>query len=204
MAADFFSFVAWVLPVTARRLVREMEGTESLGDIVGPRGQTIHDFTKSPDLSIEACARAMKRRGARPVDFEAAFVAHVPSVNLTGRARGRFSFDFPILSVLDRVIAIPHGVSFMHGRAYRRLRPKARGRAEAAFRALVDSLGGERGVAKRIAPYVDRGGDTEVEARRAVRDVLVGFERARAMGRDLVLAGCNATSLLQAMNGGDS
>lgn len=199
MGADYFSIVAWVRPNMARAMVREMEGAESLGDLVGPRGNTVHDFSRAREpISIRGCARRMRSRGARPIDFEAAWVEGLPSADLTGRARGRFTADFPVLSVIDRAVAIPHGVPFLLGRAYRRLRPKARDRAELAWLELLETIGGEKAVARKVTPYVNRGGDAADVVRAAVRDIGHGFVKARELERDLVFACCLSNGTLLA------
>ncbi|NOU26680.1 MAG: hypothetical protein HOO96_02145 [Polyangiaceae bacterium] len=200
MSVDFLSVVAWLEPSVARRVVARCERGESLGELVDENGSTLHDFARDgTDIDLRACAKEMRRRAPPPEDFVAASLDGVPDVpELTDQRHARYVFSspFPLLSVIDRVLAIPYGAPLLLGRAYRRLRPKARDRAEAAWGSLLQKLGGERAVARRIAPYVDRGGDA-VEATRAMLGGLaLGFARAREQDRDLLLACCLASETL--------
>lgn len=138
----------------------------------------------------------MRARAAAPEDFESAYVEGLPDADLGPRSTMIFSSNFPLVSVLDRVVAIPHGVPLLLGRGYRRLRPIARARTEAAWLGLVEKLGGERKVARRVAPYVDRGGGALDDAHLALRAIRRGLGRARELERDLVILGCLASQTL--------
>ncbi len=197
MSVDFLSIVAWMPPAHARRVAAQCERSRGPEELVDESGSTLHDFARDgADIDLRACATEMRRRAPPPEDFVAASLDGLPQLTAASQHRSCWSSNFPLLSVLDRTLAIPHGAPLLLGRAYRRLRPKARDRSERAWASLVQKLGGERVVARRVAPYVNRSGDGEEEARAMLHALTLGFARAREQDRDLLLACCLASETL--------
>lgn len=182
----------------ARRIAARAEGAESLGHVLDHAGQTAHDFSRQGEVaSLKALAREMAG-GAPPDDFEGAYVEGIPDVEWGPRATFAMSANFSIVTVIDRAFALPHGVPFLLGHGYRRFRPKAKRRAARGWQRLLAAMGGAAALAKRVVPYVDRGGAPFADVLTLVRALSRAFDEddASASDRDLLVLGCLASERL--------
>ena len=192
MSDDYFSYVAWVRPTTARRLAEDAEESVE-SPIVDADGKVVFRPGIDRPFRPAAIARALGKAppgtklnlsevGAHAADA----LDDVPPRRWVMTSSSRV----PLLPLIDRLIAIPNGIRFMEGLGFARLRPKRLAHLAAAWPTLVDSLGGPRKVARLLAPYLSQTSDEE-QARLTLSAIAKGLEKAEARGLDLVLMAAN-------------
>jgi hypothetical protein len=162
---DFLNFVVALPPAVARVQYARMRLRQKLEDIVGPDEETMVHVVAGVDVDVAAVAK--RYAGARPsvAHYGRAFVAADSDalVETLAREAGDFccvpSMDDPIVTVIDRVLALPAGFRFLRGQALARFRPKRRARLQAGWPRFLAKLGGPEGAAASLAPYLSQHGE---------------------------------------------
>jgi hypothetical protein len=194
VSVDYISYACWLRPASARRVVAEPSSQDA--ELEAPDGTVVFRPGIDRRFRPKALARAV---GARPPSPEDLHVSVADMSMLGASELERFgvavmSSNFPLLPLIDRVLAIPAGVRFMEGLAYARLRPNRRSRLAKEWPALLDRFGGAKAAARVLVPFIDRGGDAEEEARAMIAGVTKALRIAEARDRDLVLLGVDLST----------
>src|SRR4051812_22025762 len=115
MSVDYLSYVGWAVPSVARRVVEEPSGTEAA--IETPDGVVAFRPGIDRPFRPKAVARAvgMKVPGPKDLRLSEAETNMLGVVDLERSGVTVMSSNFPLLPLIDRLIAIPHGVRFMEG-----------------------------------------------------------------------------------------
>lgn len=194
MSVDYLSYVGWVRPSVARRVVKAPSGFEVA--IEAHDGVVVFRPGIDRPFLPKGVARAVGMAVPEPEDLEVseADANMLGIVDLERSAVSVMSSNFPLLPLVDRLIAIPHAVRFMEGFAYARLRPKRRAVLARQWPSLLAHVGGAKKAARMLVPYIDRGGDAQEEAEAMLAGISKGLREAEDKDRDLLLLGVNLST----------
>ena len=163
MSADYLNFIVALPSIAGRRYFDELRAVQRTSDLIGPDEETLAHVTPTEALDLAAVARAYAGRLPAPPNYGLAWVNLDPTAMMEALEREslRFWCDLsigaPLLCAVDRVLALPRGVGFLEGQAIARFRPKRRARVHRAWSRLIAGLGGPKGAAAQLAPYLSRG-----------------------------------------------
>ena len=194
MSVDYMSYVGWVRPSVARRVVEDPSGYEAA--IEAHDGAVVFRPGIDRPFLPKGVARALGMEVPAPEDLRVseAETNMLGIVDLERSGVSVMSSNFPLLPLVDRLIAIPHAVRFMEGFAYARLRPKRRSVLARQWPALMAHVGGAKRAARLLVPYIDRGSDAQEEAEAILAGISKGLIEAEAKDRDLLLLGVNLST----------
>lgn len=162
MSADFLNFIVALPSIAGRRYFDKLSSLQCTSDLIGPDEETIAHVTPTEALDLAASARAYAGRLPALPDYGGAWVDLEPSAMMEALERDslRYESDLsigdPLLCAIDRVLALPRGVGFLEGKAIARFRPKRRARVYRAWTRLIEGLGGPKGAAAQLAPYLSQ------------------------------------------------
>jgi hypothetical protein len=192
VSVDFFSFVVWMAPRRARRLVERLDLEKRVvEDIVDASGTDV--FTPGAGAFLpRKVASLTGRRPASPDDFSTAYLTAVDGEGTLLDELGKSSRcvstpNFPALVVVDRALAIPNGIALMRGQPVARLRSKAVHRLLEEWPKLLERVGGRKKAIQIVARYLDRWGNGPADSTSVIDAISFGAERAAADEDDLVL-----------------
>lgn len=199
MSVAFLSYVAPLKAGTARKLFTELEAAKSVvEDVVDPSGSPVFDPMGEEPFLPRKLAKQFRGKAPTPDDFASAHVElrkgtdkkHYALFERFGReSKFVMSPNHPAIVVVDRVIAIPYGMSFMRGLAGARFRTKGVLRLAEEWPALLERVGGTKKAARRVAKYLDRHGNGEADSLKMIRMITDGIVQAADGELDLVLVG---------------
>src|SRR5687768_498486 len=128
MHSEFYSVVAALPTKEARRIVDKVKTNQKLGVLVGPNDVTLTEFAVAKKVDKGKLAEAFQGKIPRAGMVEGASV-DVDQETLDDVASKSSVYEvvesdtMSVLSALDRVLALPHGISILDGKAVRRLSP---------------------------------------------------------------------------------
>ena len=186
MSDDFVSYVAWLRPSVARIVMDAASGVEA--EIEGADGRVVYRPGVDRPFMPKKIARAVGKAAPLPADISvsAADTSMLATDDLEKFGLSVKSQHFPLLPLIDRVVAIPHGVRFMEGFAFSRLRTNRRALLAKEWPILLERVGGAKKVARLLATYIEKGGGED--AAHAMLDAITkGLAKAEEKERDLVL-----------------
>jgi len=199
MSADFLSYVAPLKAAVARKLFAELETARSVvEDVVDPTGSPVFDPASGEPYKPRRLAKQFRGKAPGPEDFASAHV-EIRTGNKKRDAALLASFgedsrsvaspNYPAIIVVDRVLAIPYGMSLLRGLPGARFRPKGVTRLSEEWPALLERIGGSKKAARRVAKYFDRWENGEADANKMINAISHGIQTAADADLDLLLVG---------------
>lgn len=195
MHSEFYSVVAALPTKEARRIVDKLKTNQKLGVLVGPDDVTLTEFKVTTKVDKSKLAAAFQGKIPRAGMVEGASV-DVDQETLDELAENAAAYEvvesdtMSVLSALDRVLALPHGISILDGKAVRRLSPDEQELLEEEWGHLLDRLGGAEYAAELVAPHV--GGEGEADALEMITVLDDVIKTARKKKLDVLLLCCPA------------
>jgi hypothetical protein len=171
MSADYLNFIVPLEPRAARRHFEALSAAQRCSDLVGPDEETLRPVRSGEPLDAKAVARSYGGRLPAPPDYGRAWVNVDPGqwLEVFDRESPEFkcllSIGEPVLSTVDRVLALPRGVALLEGQAAARFRPQRRARTYAAWSRMLSKIGGSKKAAELLKPYLSRGAELASVAR---------------------------------------
>lgn len=197
MHSEFYSVVAALPTKEARRIVEKLKTNQKLDVLVGPDDVTLTEFAVAKKVDAGKVAEAFKGKIPKPGMVEGASV-EVDQETLDDVASKSSAYEvvesegMSVLSALDRVLALPHGVSILDGKAVRRLSPDEQELLEQEWGHLLDRLGGADYAAELVAPHVGGADEGEADALEMISVLDEVLQTARKKKLDLLLVCCPA------------
>lgn len=126
MSADFWSFAVSLKPTVAAALERKLRAMETVDPVYDPKGSVLHRFTgkSAGGASANAASIGDVCGGKAPKEIGRAYVdASLDDLEPLLESTILMSSGYASVVVLDRALALPHGVDLMGGHAVRAIVP---------------------------------------------------------------------------------
>lgn len=197
MHSEFLSVVAAISTKDAKRIVERLKTNQKLGVLMGPNDITLTEFAVAKKVDASKVAEAFKGKIPRVGMVEGASVDVAQEIlDEIESAAAAYelveSEGMSVLSALDRVIALPHGVSLLDGKAVRRLSPDEQELLDQEWTHLLDRLGGGDYAAELVGGHLGGSEDGEADAMQMLTALDEVMQKARKKKLDLLLVCCPA------------
>ena len=197
MHSEFLSVVAAIPTKDAKRIVERLKTNQKLGVLVGPNDVTLTEFAVAKKVDVSKVAEAFKGKIPRAGMVEGASVDVDQEIldDIASKASACETVEsegMAVLSAFDRVIALPHGVSLLDGKAVRRLSPDEQELLEQEWTHLLDRLGGGDYAAELVGGHLGGGEDGEADALAMITALDEVMQQAKKKKLDLLLVCCPA------------
>jgi len=196
MSADFWSLCASMPPLEAARYFAQLEGGQVRAPLIDADEATVFDFDRD-DGPLDLRAVSDQYAGALPnLEFtEGAYVRLSFELSEAinddaGLCEFVSSPNLAVIAAIDRVLAIPHGVSFLRGNGIAHVPNAELDQLATDWDALLTQVGGVERAAKTLAVVFDRWGNGEEDARCAIDAVTRALGDAQLQGLDLLMLAC--------------
>ncbi len=195
MTRDYKSVFAALPAKHGRRIFEKLSPHQKLGVLVGPNDITVTEFAAQKPLDRDRIANTFKGRIPRVDSIEGASV-EVSADLLDDLEANASKFEtlttsqIAVLSALDRVLAVPHGVPFLDGQAVALLTRADQAKIGTEFNHLLDRLGGPEVAAEIVGPYLDAQGSGVDDVLEAIDTLNETLETAEKKKLDVLLLCC--------------
>lgn len=160
MSSDYLNFAVLLPESEALACQAALTPKQHTPDLVGPDEQRIARVTPGAPLDLAGVATAYAGRAPAPAHYGRAFVDVDPEPWLQrfeDAARSlhcHVTLHEPGLALIDRVLAVPHGVALLQGQALACYEAKDQRRLRLSWAILMKRIGGMAGATSWLAPHV--------------------------------------------------